>query len=400
MKDLKGYPMRLKPFSILLGFSCIASLHLNANEAILSKERLELFQLSQKKAQEDAAKLKKDWINPITYKLSKTQKEDHNPLKSTISVNQPIFKSGGIYKAILYANSIEKYSHLDIELQKKSMIKDATTLLFEIHKINYTIKKQELLIANADLDVLRKREQVLNGISDTSFLDNAILDANTKKNTLAELMHQKNELLNNFNNLASNSYESFELPEFTLIEDQAYIDNNLNIMKIKEDVESKNHFSFMTISKYLPTVNFTYDYTKYHDYDNDLTINENRELMGLNVTVPLDFRTLNDIQSSRIDYLKSRISLNNTILEEENFYKTALSKIQMIESKKNIANEDYKLYNSLLEDITQAAQAGLNSYADVETLANSKKIKSYDIQILELERQIELLELYAKVAQE
>ncbi|MDD2640352.1 MAG: TolC family protein, partial [Arcobacteraceae bacterium] len=291
--------MRLKPFSILLGFSCIASLHLNANEAILSKERLELFQLSQEKAQEDAAKLKKDWINPITYKLSKTQKEDHNPLKSTISVNQPIFKSGGIYKAILYANSIEKYSHLDIELQKKSMIKDATTLLFEIHKINYTIKKQELLIANADLDVLRKREQVLNGISDTSFLDNAILDANTKKNTLAELMHQKNELLNNFNNLASNSYESFELPEFTLIEDQAYIDNNLNIMKIKEDVESKNHFSFMTISKYLPTVNFTYDYTKYHDYDNDLTINENRELMGLNVTVPLDFRTLNDIQSSR-----------------------------------------------------------------------------------------------------
>jgi outer membrane protein TolC len=171
-------------------------------------------------------------------------------------------------------------------------------------------------------------------------------------------------------------------------------------MKIKEDVDSKNHFSFMTISKYLPTVNFTYDYTKYHDYDNDLTINENRELMGLNITVPLDFRTLNDIQSSRIDYLKSRISLNNTILEEENFYKTALSKIQMIESKKNIANEDYKLYNSLLEDITQAAQAGLNSYADVETLANSKKIKSYDIQILELERQIELLELYAKVAQE
>jgi outer membrane protein TolC len=122
--------------------------------------------------------------------------------------------------------------------------------------------------------------------------------------------------------------------------------------------------------------------------------------MGLNITVPLDFRTFNDIQSSRIDYLKSRISLNNTILEEENFYKTALSKIQMIESKKNIANEDYKLYNSLLEDITQAAQAGLNSYADVETLANSKKIKSYDIQILELERQIELLELYAKVAQE
>lgn len=390
--------MHLKHFSLLAVL--MASLSLYGNEAILSKERLEIFDLSKEKAQEDASKLKKDWINPITYKLSKTQKEEHNPLKSTISVNQPIFKSGGIYQAILYANSIEKYSNLDIEIQKKSMIKDATKLLFEIHKINHTIKKQELLIANADLDILRKREQVLNGISDTSFLDNAILDANTKKNVLAELLHQKNELIHTFGTLASNSYEAFDLPVFTLIEDDTYMENNLNVLKLKEDMNSKNHFSIMTITKYLPTINFTYDYTKYHDYDNNVNINENRELMGLNLTIPLDIRTLNDIQSSRIDYLKSRISLNTTILEEENFYKTTLSKIKMIESKKNIANEDYKLYTSLLDDITQAAQAGLNSFADVQTLDNSKTIKSYDIKILELERQIELLELYAKVAQE
>jgi len=393
--------MHLKPFSVLALVLGIASLSLYANDAILSQDRLELFDLSKKQAEEDASKLKKDWINPITYKLSQTQNEEHNPLKSVISVNQPIFKSGGIYQAILYAYSIERYSHLDIDIQKKNMIKDATKLLFEIHKINYTLKKQELLIANADLDILRKREQVLNGIIDTSFLDNAILDANTKKNALAELHHQRNELIHSFNTLASSSYEKFELPEFKLIEDQNYIDNNLNILKVKEDMASKNHLSLMTITKYLPTINFTYDYTKYHDYDNDLEIKdkENRELMGLNLTIPIDFRTSNDIQSSRIDYLKSRISLSNTILEEENFYKTKLSKIEMIESKKNIANEDYKLYNSLLEDITQAANAGLNSFADVETLANSKKIKSFDIQILELERQIELLEIYAKVVQ-
>lgn len=391
--------MRLKHFNCSILLLCITSLALHANDAILSKDRLDLFNLSKEKAQEDSSKLRKDWINPITYKLSQTQNEEHNPLKSVISVNQPIFKSGGIYQAILYANSIEKYSSLDIEIQKKNMIKDATQLLFEIHKMNYTIKKQELLIANANLDILRKREQVLNGIIDASFLDNAILDGNTKKNALAELFHQKNELINNFNTLASDSYEKFDLPEFSLIEDNNYINNNLTILKTKEDMASKNHYSNMTITKYLPTINFTYDYTKYHDYDNDLTIRENRDLMGLNLTIPLDIRTVNDIQSTRIDYLKSRISLSNTIIEEENFYKTRISKISMIESKKNIANEDYKLYNSLLEDITQAAKAGLNSFADVETLENSKKIKSYDIQILELERQIELLALYAKVTE-
>ena len=218
--------MRLKPFNTLFLVLTLASTQLYANEAILSKQRLELFDLSKEKVEEDAAKLKKDWINPITYKLSKVQKEESNPLKSTISVNQPIFKSGGIYQAILYANTIEKYSNLDIELQKKSMIKDATQLLFEIHKINYSIQKQELLIANANLDILRKREQVLNGISDASFLDNAILDGNTKKNTLAELIHQKNELVNQFNTLASNSYDTFELPQFKLINNTSYLDNN------------------------------------------------------------------------------------------------------------------------------------------------------------------------------
>ncbi|MFA7083713.1 MAG: TolC family protein [Arcobacteraceae bacterium] len=389
--------MHLKRFSSFFVL-CFASLSVFANEAILSKERIEMFDLSKEKVQEDASKLKKDWINPIVYRLSKTQKEEHNPLKSTISVNQPIFKSGGIYQAIMYANSVEKYANLDIQMQQKNMIKDATKLLFEIHKINYALKKQELLIENANLDILRKREQVLNGISDASFLDNAILDANTKKNLLAELTHQKNELVNMFNTLASNSYEAFDLPKFSLVEDQAYMENNLNILKTKEDIASKNHFSIMTVTKYLPTINFTYDYTKYHDYDNDINIRENRELMGLNLTIPLDFRTLNDIQSTRIDYLKSKISLSTTILEEENFYKTKLSKVNMIESKKSIAKEDYTLYNSLLEDITQAAKAGLNSYADVETLANSKKIKSFDMQILELEQQIELLEIYAKLA--
>lgn len=395
--------MHLKLFNSFCFFSCLVSLNLYSSETLLSKDRLEIFNLNKEQIQEDTKKLKRDLINPISYTLSKIDQEGSNPLISTISINQPIFRSGGIYQSILYANALEKYSNLDIELQRKNMIKDAVKLLFEIHKINYTIKKQELLIANSTLNVLRQREQVLSGISDTSLLDNAILDSNTNKNILAELIHQKNELVNNFNTLASGAYQTFELPEFTLIEDKTYLDNNLNILKIKEDIVAKNHFSIVTMSKYLPSINFKYDYTKYHDYDNNInnnTINTNsinRDSIGLSLNIPFNFSSLSDIQSTRIEYLKSRLSLNTTILEEENFYKTILSKIHMINSKMSIANEDFKLYTSLLEDITQAANAGLNSFVDVEILVNSKKITSYDIQILELEQQIELLELYAMV---
>lgn len=387
----------LKSKTLLTTLLLCSSLLASDDEQILSNDRLKLFDLSKEQVQEDAAKLQKDWINPITYKLSRTYNEETNPLRSTITVNQPIFKSGGIYEAIQYANSVEKYSNLDIDLQKKAMIKDATALLFEIHKMNYTIQKQELLVANANLDVMRRREQVMSGLLDASYLDNAILDANTAKNTLIDLQYQNKELINNFNNLASQPYQKFSLPVFDVVKDEEFLNNNLNIQLSKEDIEQKDHLSFMTISQYLPTINFTYDYNKYHDRDGDLTLKEQDETIGLNVTLPLDVRFLNDIQSARIDYLKSRITHNTTILEETNYYKTQMAKIEMIEAKDEIAKEDYKLYDSLLNDITQAVKAGLNAQADLDTLQNSKQIKAYDIEILKIERQIELLDIYARI---
>ncbi|NQY93303.1 MAG: transporter, partial [Campylobacteraceae bacterium] len=49
----------------------------------------------------------------------------------------------------------------------------------QIKKQNIRIQKQNLLIKNAVIDVERKKEQVLNGLIDTSYLDNSILDAYT-----------------------------------------------------------------------------------------------------------------------------------------------------------------------------------------------------------------------------
>jgi outer membrane protein TolC len=387
--------------TIIIG-TLISSVALNAvfaNEEILSKQRLELFDLNEKKAIEDASKLRKDWINPITYRLSQTHNEKYNPLISSIQVNQPIFKSGGIYQAIQYANASQRYAHLDIEIQKKQLIKEAVELLYSIHRIDYTIKKQELLIKNANIDVLRKKEQVLNGLIDASFLDNAILDANARKNELASLKYERKSLILNFSNIASGAYEQFELPIFEIISSKEYLNNNLMLQQSYENVDVKNRFSIMTITKYLPTLNATYEYRHYHDKDNDpMLVKDHEETIGLNISIPLDIRTFNDVQSQRIEYLKSKIELNNQQLEEENFYKTAQANIAMLEQKQEIAQEDYKLYGSLLDDITQAANAGLSAPADVQTLENSKQIKSYDIQILELEKQIQLLQLYAKVS--
>lgn len=153
----------------------------------------------------------------------------------------------------------------------------------------------------------------------------------------------------------------------------------------------------MIISKYLPTVSATFDYTKYHSTNNSSITYEDAQNYGIKVSIPLDTRTFNDIESTRIDYLKAKLDLNNTITEQENFFKNKLSKIKMIDTKIAIAKEDYELYNSLLGVIIEEKEAEIKTQSDVEILLNSKKMKELDLKIYNYDKQIELLEIYSKV---
>lgn len=391
-------------FQKLANLLLISSLSLSSivaneiDEKILSKDRLDIIDLSKKQNEEKSSKLRKDWINPITLSYSKNYTENYDTIKSMVSINQPIFKSGGIYSAIKYANVNFKYNDLDIETQRKELIKQVTTMLFNLHIIDLNIKKNELLLKNAKIDIERKKEQVLNGFLDTSYLDNAILDANGVKNTLADLYFQKEELENNFNNLASKEYTSFELPQLTLTDKENFLENSLELAKARVDIKQKDYLTNMSISQYLPTLSVNMDYNHYHDTDsNPFIVDETTTNYGVSVSMPLDVRALNDVQTQRIEYLKSKLNLNNIILEEQNFYKTKLSRIDMLERKKEIAKEDYELYDSLLKIIVEEKNAQLKTQSDVDTLANSQKIKSLEVKIYELQKQIELLEVYSKI---
>lgn len=388
--------------SLLLSSALFSSEATSLEESIISKDRLEIIDLSKEQIDQNSSKLKMDWINPITYTYSKVYGEQdkggHDTEKSFINIDQPIFKSGGIYQAIKYANASKLYSHLDIDLQKKALIKDTTTLLFQIHKIDLQIEKQKLLVSNGDIDIQRKKEQVLNGFADTSVLDSAILDANSAKNILADLIYQREELINSFNSYASGEYLSFKLPTLTLINKEDFLKSNLNISKSKADIEAKNNYAWMTIAKYLPTVSATFDYTKYHTTTNNALSYDNVQNYGIKVSMPLDIRTYNDVQSTRIDYLKSKLEMKNIVLEQENYFKTKLSKINMIESKMSIAKSDYELYNSLLSIIIEEKNAQLKTQSDVDTLSNSKKMKELDLKIYKIDYQIELLEIYSKIS--
>lgn len=368
------------------------------DEKIISEKRLKNFDLTKEQIQEDSSKLKKDWINPITYQLSNNLGEEYKTQKSMISINQPIFQSGGIYQAIKYADNSYKYANLDLEKQKKELIKEALNLLFMIEKTNLNIQKAQYTLQNAKIDVDRKKEQVLNGFLDASFLDNALLTLNTTKHNLVDLKYQKQELINNFNNISSNDYTKFELPTFILFSEKEFLENNINLKRIEADVDKKGNYSYMTMAKYLPSINAYYNYSKYHDIDDNIKLTkENEQTFGVNVTVPFDSRTFNDVQSKRIDYLKSKLNLENSLDDEKTFFKTKLEKIAMLEERLQITKDDLEVYNSILKIINEEKEAQIKTQSDLETLQNSQKIKSLDLKIYEIDGQLELLEMYAKL---
>ncbi|MGE4456246.1 MAG: TolC family protein [Arcobacteraceae bacterium] len=395
--------MRLKIFSsiLILGAGIYS---FAAEEAkILSEDRASIFDLNEQKAIEDSAKLSKDWINPITYTYSSMEYRDsqNQDRTSVVAINQPIFKSGGIYRAIKYASSLRNATLAEVEIARKALIKDATTTLFEIHKIEAQIKKQEYLIKNSELDVQRKKEQVLSGVLDASYLDNALLDLNAKRLSLADLVYNKTALINKFDTLSDVDYKSLQLPKLELISQEEFISKNKLIQK-QESVSDKDYqYSGMILAKYLPTVSAVYNYTKYHNDHKSSSLTAlagtDTQKYGFTVSMPLDIRALNDIQSAKIEYIKSKTQLNIVKDEENSFYKTKLASIKRAEQKLEIAKEELATYTSLVQQMEELSIAGLKTDLDFQTMKNSKAIKELDLDIFNYELQVELLELYARI---
>ncbi len=392
--------MHLKKLNnLVLGFLLITPFSLNAQEEnILSHDRLNLFELEEKQAKEDNAKLKKDWINPIQYQFTKNLGDDYEDEKSIVSINQPIFKSGGIYESIKYANSTYDYTSLEITQQKKQLITQALNYLFLIKRTDLYLQRAQLSVLNAKIDVNRKREQVLNGFLDSSFLDDAILTLNSAKHSIIDLKYQKKEHINNFHNISSEHYTKFELPKLKLYTKKEFLERNLELQKANADIIRKDNFAYMTLAKYLPSVNAFYNYSKNHYTDGNPSLEKDSiTTFGITINVPLDSRTFNDIQSKRIDYLKSKLSLKNKTKDEETFFKTKIDKILMLDERITITNEDLATYKSILNIIEEEKEAQLKTQSDVDTLQNSQKIKYFDLKIYEVEKQIELLDLYSKL---
>jgi len=369
----------------------------NAGE-ILSKTQQDILKNEKKQNKKSSSKLEFDWVNPINLSYTHTKSDQTSPSQTSdiwsISLNQPIFRSGGIYYAVQYAKANREFLKLSTSLKEKSLLKTAFVTLLSLKNIDLQIKKQKLLIQNAKIDITRKKEQYLSGVLDSSFLDNAIISKNRLEISLLDMKSTKADLLKTFHTLSSLDYKSVTLPHLKLINIDNFIKKNILIKNYRANIRQLNYLKKMTIANYFPTVSLFANYNS-SKIDYLRTQKDSYKRYGISISMPIfDINRGKDIELQKLKYLKSKLQLIDKRDSELELYKSIVKKIKLYKKKIQLAVEEEKLYASLLKTTKDLYSGGEKTIFDVQTMQNSLKSTKLDKIIYQNDLDIELFKLY------
>jgi outer membrane protein TolC len=402
MKDLSVLKKHLTLCSLLLS-PLLAESELSN---ILSADKNELINQQVEQSSVKTKQLQKSWINPIMLQYSKNYTTQFGDTVDTqqfvISVDQPIFKMGGIWSAIKYAKALGKANDLDIELQRRQAISQALTILYNLKKSKYQLEKLDLMVANDKLDVQIQKESYEEGLTNRTLYDQALLKKNQDSTSKLELELTITKLENDFSLLSDSNPYSLTLPNFGMISKERYIEEQLELQRDSLRVEEKKENKFMTLTKYLPELSVTGRYI--NEDINPLFARPDSSLKreyfnyGFKVSLPLSVNSLDDIQNSKIEYLTAKINLNEKRKQVANNYRLIEKHLEIIDKKIALSKEDAEHYASMLVTAQELEQVGDRTSLDTEIVSNTLKVREIDQEVYKIDAQLELLGLYVNVA--
>jgi len=383
-------------------------------EDYLSGLKQQEFSYDYQKVEEDSAKLRDVWIQPIRLNYTLTRQNLFNELgapetqsqSAAITIDQPIFQSGGIFYGIKFAKASREFSNYSIDQQKRLLIKQAVELLMQIKQSALTIKKQHLQIDNSKINLEQKREQYLNGQLDSGFLNNAVIEKNVVIQTLYDLETKKERLVSKFESISDLNYDTAKIPYLNFIDEKQFLEHNIDILLITSESEKNRYNKNTTLAKYLPQVALqaSYNWQKNESVffingtpQNASSPETDYYRYGVKVSMPLDINSYNDYESARISHLKSLVQIDDKKRELKSLYDQVLQNLTNFDKKIALSEENRELYATLLSETEELYEAGYKTSYDVETLKNSEKIQVINKKIYEIDKQLELLDLYEKL---
>ncbi len=367
------------------------------NTSLLSGLKQDILKNEKKTNELNSDNLEKSWINSVvgSFSYNSSDSSGRRRESNTLSVyiNQPIFKSGGIYYAIKYADANRDFLRISTKLTEQGEIKTVLASLYSLKKLDLQIQKQNYMIDNAKIDIIRKKEQYQSGFLDSSYLNQAILSQSSLQRALLDMKSSRLELVRTLKSYSDVDINSVTLPHFTLINRSEFLDKSLLLKQKNSEITKNNYLKKMTISSYLPTVTLNAGYYNTHDFGNNKYTS-----FGLSVSMPIfDINRGRSIEIKRLEYLKSKLELQDSYKAESENFDLALKKIKLLKEKITLAKEDVKLYDSLLQSTKDSYKAGEKTIYDVDTLKNSKNTMALDVKIFKTDIELSLLNLYAKM---
>ena len=394
----------LKKLSLLYSLLACTLIHADELGDILSDNKSLLFDYQFQSNELESDQLSRSWVNPVLLKYRQnhsTQFKDRTTKTGnfSVSVDQPIFRSGGIYYGIKYSQALRAANITEITLQKRQMIGDAVSILFNLKKTKLEEQKLKYQIKNDIIDIRQKRDSYEAGVLDSSFLDQAILKRSQDETALLQLQLNYMELKQRFSLLSDKNPKNLRLPKLKLISKTHYSDENLELKRDKLRAEQSDYNEKVTWAKYLPTVSLQGQYI-----DGDLnplffnpTIEERYYTYGFSVSMPIDINSLSDIEASKVDKLRAAVEVldrKDTVAEEYDWIHNSLG---ILDKKIILAQKDEKVYKNLFRLTTNLAEAGEKTSLDADIMHNSLQIRKIDQQIFKIDKQVQLLKLYVRV---
>ena len=379
-------------------------------EGYLSELKRKEFSLDYEKVDEESIKLRDSWIQPVqlkySYSTSNPYSIEQTQENAAITIDQPIFQTGGIYYGIKFAEASRRFSNYSIDRQKRLLIKQAAQLLMQIKQSELTIARQELQIANARINLEQKREQYLGGQLDSGFLNSAIIEKNRVTQAFYDLQTNQERLVSSFESISDLDYREAAVPKLTLLNEKQFLDNNIDLDIARSESLRNRYNKNVTLAKYLPKVSLTAGYSwqkqeKQSFGGNEIAVSDPETdyyNYGFKVTVPLDINSFNDVEATRVGYMKSLIRIDDTQRQLKTLYEQVNQNLENFDKKIALAEENLALYQTLLAETEELYKAGYKTAYDVDTLKNSQQIEQINIKILQIDRQLELLNLYEKLA--
>ena len=387
---------------LLCSFSSLAQENQQQTlDSYISSEKKEMFDFDYQKNVQNALMEEDSWINPINLNYSYSKSDPYEEVQvnenASIKIDQPIFRGGGIFYSIKHARALKKYADYSVDIAKRKMAKDAVALLMQIRQTSLKIQKQNLQIENAKINLELKKEQYLSGQLDSGFLDNAIIERNLAIQALYDIETSKENLISNFETLSDLDYSKATIPHFDLVEEESFLQNNMSTKSLEAAALRDKENRGIIRAKYLPILSLTggYNWSKSDAKFNNFGSQEkNYYDYGFKVNIPLHINTFRDIEAASIEYLKSEIALQDKQKEMQALFDKVKQNLKNYEKKQALSVENVDIYSKLLADAKELYRAGYKTQYDLDLLENSLEMSEIDSKIYEIDKQLELLNLY------